>query len=121
MPPTTTIASGFWAWEPIEVARAAGSRPRMAVSEVIATGRSLSSAPRVTASRTVAPEARIWLKYEIRRTPFCTATPKIEMNPTAAEMLKLVCVSFRAQIPPIAAGKTPAMTRRASFIELNML
>jgi hypothetical protein len=37
MPPTTTIASGFWAWDPIGVARATGSSPRMAVSEVMAT------------------------------------------------------------------------------------
>ena len=43
------------------------------------------------------------------------------MNPTAAEMLKFVPVSFRAQTPPIAAVTTPAMTRSASFIELNMV
>ena len=39
MAPTTTIASGFCACEPIEVAMAAGKRPSAAVSEVITTGR----------------------------------------------------------------------------------
>ena len=62
-------------------------RPRAAVSDVMTTGRTRSSAPRITASRTGMPAPRIWLKYEIKSTPSCTATPKIEMNPTAAEML----------------------------------
>ena len=83
------------------------------------TGRTRSSAPRITASRTGSPAARIWLKYEIRSTPSWTATPKIEMNPTAAEMLNGVPVSFRAQTPPIVAATTLAMTSRASFSELN--
>ena len=48
MPPTTTMASGFWAWEPIEVASAAGSRPRIAVRLIMTTGRSKSTDPRVT-------------------------------------------------------------------------
>ncbi len=47
MPPTTTIASGFWACEPIEVASAAGNSPSAAVSDVITTGRTRSSAPRM--------------------------------------------------------------------------
>ncbi len=52
MAPTTTMASGFWACEPIEVARAAGKSPSAAVSEVMTTGRTRSSAPRITASST---------------------------------------------------------------------
>jgi hypothetical protein len=39
IPPTTTIASGFWAWDPTEVAIAAGNSPRIAVKEIITTGR----------------------------------------------------------------------------------
>ena len=119
MPPTTTIASGFWACEPIEVASAAGNRPSAAVSEVMTTGRTRSSAPRITASRTGSPLGRIWLKYEIRSTPSCTATPKIEMKPTAAEIENGVPVSLSAQTPPIVAATTLTMTSSASFIELN--
>ena len=70
IPPTTTMASGFWACDPIELASAAGKRPRTAVSEVMTTGRSRSSAPRITASRIDRPAPRIWLKYEISSTPF---------------------------------------------------
>ena len=84
-PPRSPAA--FWACEPIDVANAAGISPNAAVSEVITTGLTRSSAPRRTDSRTGNPAARNWLKYEIRSTPSCTATPKIEMNPTAAEML----------------------------------
>ena len=65
------------------------------------------------------PAARIWLKYEISSTPSWTATPKIEMNPTAAEIENGVPVNFSAQIPPIVAATTLAMTSSASFIELN--
>ena len=41
------------------------------------------------------------------------------MNPTAAEMLKGVPVSRRAQTPPIVAATTLAITSIASFTELN--
>ena len=75
----------------------------------------------MTASRTGTPSARIWLKYEISSTPFWTTTPKIEMNPTAAEMLNGVPVSRKAQTPPIAAATTLAMTSSASLIELNIV
>ena len=42
------------------------------------------------------------------------ATPKIEMKPTAAEMLKFVPVSNRAQTPPIDRATTLDSTRKAS-------
>ncbi len=60
--PTTTMPSGFWACEPIEVAMAAGNKPRAAVNDVMTTGRTRSSAPRITASRTGKPASRNWLK-----------------------------------------------------------
>ena len=41
-----------------------------AVSEVMKTGLRRSSAPRITDSRTGAPDARNWLKYETISTPF---------------------------------------------------
>ena len=37
------------------------------------------------------------------------ATPKSEMKPTAAEMLKLVPVKYKAQTPPIARANTLLM------------
>ena len=92
MPPTTTIASGRCVCEPILVERAAGNRPKMAVRAVIITGRTRFSAPCRMASSSGSPCNRIWLKYEISSSPSMIATPKIEMNPTAAEMLKLVPV-----------------------------
>ena len=45
------------------------------------------------------------------------ATPKSEMKPTAAEMLKLVPVRYKAQMPPIARAKTLLMTTTASSHE----
>ncbi len=39
MAPTTTMASGFCACDPIEVAIAAGKSPSAAVNEVMTTGR----------------------------------------------------------------------------------
>ena len=42
------------------------------------------------------------------------ATPKIEMKPTAAEMLKFVPVSNRAQTPPIDRSSTLENTIMAS-------
>ncbi len=45
MPPTTTRASGCWAWAPIPFARAAGQRPRPAAMQAMTTGRISSLQP----------------------------------------------------------------------------
>ena len=45
------------------------------------------------------------------------ATPKIEMKPTAAEMLKLVPVSSSAQMPPSDRASTLDSTTSASSSE----
>ena len=76
IPPTTTIASGFWACDPMELARAAGKRPRTAVSEVMTTGRSRNSAPRITDSVIDNPAPRIWLKYEIEQNAVLDGDPE---------------------------------------------
>ena len=68
----------FWAWEPSVLARTAGRRPRTKVSEVMTTGRSRNLAPRITASLIDMPALRTWLKYQINRTLFWTATPKTD-------------------------------------------
>ena len=52
------------------------------------------------------PEIAALLKYEISSSPSMMATPKSEMKPTAAEMLKLVPVRHKAQTPPIVIAKT---------------
>ena len=52
MAPTTTMARGFCACEPIDVAIAAGKSPRAAVNEVMTTGRTRSSGPRKQVSQT---------------------------------------------------------------------
>ncbi len=48
-----------------------------------------------------------------------TATPRMEMKPTAAEMLKFRPVSFSAQTPPSAIASTLANTTAASRSERN--
>ena len=45
------------------------------------------------------------------------ATPKIEMKPTAAEMLKLRARQHRAQMPPIDSSTTLDSTANASSSE----
>jgi hypothetical protein len=46
--------------------------------------------------------------------PFITATPRIEMKPTPAEMLKFSPVIFNAQNPPTAIASTLPNTTSAS-------
>ena len=45
------------------------------------------------------------------------ATPKIDTKPTAAEMLKFVLVSHKAQTPPIESATTSQKTKPASSQE----
>src|SRR4030095_1234198 len=67
---------------------AIGTKPRLATSAVIRTGRKRVSEPSMTASRIVRLCSRSWLKYVIITRPLSTATPLNAMNPTAAVMLK---------------------------------
>ena len=48
---------------------------------------------------------------------FITVTPKIEMNPTAAEMLKWVPVKNSAQMPPQNSNSTLESTSPTSTNE----
>jgi len=99
MPPTTTIASGRWVCDPILVDMAAGKRPKIAVRAVIIIGRTRFSAP---AGWTPGAENLQPHLVEVRdcQQAVHDATPKIEMNPTAAEMLKLVSVINNAKRLP---------------------
>ena len=51
MPPNTGVASGFMTSEPTRVLHMIGSRPATTVLTVMTLGRSRSSAPSITASR----------------------------------------------------------------------
>ena len=51
--------------------------------------------------------------------PFMTATPRIEMNPTAAEMLKFSPAIFNAHTPPTPTPSTFANTTAASSHDRN--
>ena len=53
-PPITTVASGRWTSAPEPCDSAIGMKPRLATRAVVMTGRSLTSAPSRTASRTAA-------------------------------------------------------------------
>ena len=48
-----------------------------------------------------------------------TRTPKSDTKPTAAEMLKLVPVRYKAQMPPTATSKTLLKITRVSKNERN--
>jgi len=89
----------------------------MAVSAVIIIGRTRLPAPSKIASRSGRPCPRSALKYEIDSRPSMMATPKIEMKPTAAEMLKFVPVSISAQMPPIDSAATLVNTTIVSSRE----
>ena len=65
------------------------------------------------------PRARSELNVDTNSRPFITATPRIEMNPTAAEMLKFNPTSFKAHTPPTAIASTLAKTTAASRSERN--
>ena len=54
MPPSTGVASGFITSAPTRVLHMIGSRPAITVETVITFGRSRSSAPSMTASRSAA-------------------------------------------------------------------
>ena len=95
------------------VAMEAGKSPIAAAIAAINTGLNCSSAPRLMASRVGVPlRVRSCLMRDTRMTPPRTETPKSEMKPTAAEILKLVCVTSKARIPPMnASGTVPSRQR----------
>ena len=83
---------------------AAGSSPKIAVKAVIMMGRKRSREPCDDAPRPAIclPIAQRWNEDTCKMASM-TATPKMEMKPTAAETLKLVCV--RQQRPHAAAAQ----------------
>ena len=50
-----------------------------------------------------------------------TATPNSEMKPTAAEMLKLVPVRYKAQMPPMERSSTLDKITTTSRSERNAI
>src|SRR6266478_5794807 len=95
-PPTTTVASGLCTSDPMPVARAAGTIPNSATRIIINTGRNCAFAPAMAASSAVTPvSCRRLLISDRYNTPLMTATPNRDMNPTAAETLRLIWRSLR--------------------------
>jgi len=93
-PPMTTIASGFCVCEPMPFETAAGNRPIIATSVVIRHGRRRFSAASRAASTIDKPSTsrRRW-KYVTTKIASCTAMPKMEMKPIAADTEKCVPVT----------------------------
>ena len=83
---------------------AAGKSPIIATSVVIRQGRSRFSEASFAASMTLSPSTlrRRW-KYVTTRMASCTAMPKMDMKPIAAETEKCIPVTRRAKTPPAVA------------------
>ena len=81
----------------------AGTRPIAAAIAAIENDLSCSSEPCRIASRSEPVFAQLRMR-ETRITPPRTETPNNEMNPTAAEMLKLVRVTSSDVKPPMSAS-----------------
>jgi len=114
-PPMTTVANGRCTSDPIPVLNAIGTKPRLATSAVISTGRRRRSAARRIAVRSGTPSARSWRIVDTRTMSPRTATPDSATKPTAAEMLNGIPRAHRAITPPRAAKGTPVKTRAASI------
>src|SRR5262245_28961055 len=119
-PPTTTVASGRCTSDPMPVARAAGTIPNSATRIIINTGRNCAFAPAMAASFAVTPgSCRRLLISDRYNTPLMTATPKSDMNPTAADTLRLIWRSFRKMTPPTSENGTFTSTSPALPAEPN--
>ena len=111
-PQTITVASGRCTSDPIPVAIDAGNNPKAATVAVINTGRNLSFAPNCTAVR----KSNFFLKSlmcDIIITPFCMATPKSAINPTAEDTFRVMLRMFNAIIPPNKANGTIDISKAA--------
>ena len=53
--------------------------------------------------------------------PFITDTPRREMNPMAAEMLKGSPATSSARMPPATANGMPASASKVSLVRLKRL
>ena len=113
-PPITTVASGFCTSAPEPVAIAIGTKPRLATSAVMTTGRRRIIAPSYAAfARSMPLSINDWIDVTMTR-PFRTAIPDRAMNPTAAEIEKGIPLRNSARTPPTSASGTPVNTIAAS-------
>ena len=113
----TTVAKGFCTSAPAPEPRAIGTKPRLATSAVITTGRSRCRAPaRAASARSMPWRTRSWIDETMTR-PLSTAIPKRAMKPTAAEIEKSIPRTSRARTPPTRASGTPVKTMAASRTE----
>lgn len=104
-------ASGCCPSAPAPVEMAIGTKPRLATSAVMSTGRRRVSPPSRIARSSGCPCVRSALMDDTNTTPFTTATPNNAMNPAPATMLKGMPRSSRAKTPPTVASGMPLKTR----------
>ena len=115
----TTVASGFCTSAPAPLANAIGTKPRLATSAVITTGRSRWKAPACAASaRPIPDRIRSWIDDTMTR-PLSTAIPDSAMKPTAAEIEKSMPRTNSSNTPPTSANGTPVKTIAASRTDPN--
>lgn len=95
--------------------------PMAAARDVISTGRIRTSALFRIASRISYPSRNSSCIRLIRINAPCTATPKSEIHPTAAEILKCVPVTSKANTPPTREMGTDRNVMETAFSQRRLL
>src|SRR6267143_902870 len=113
-PPITTMASGRCVCAPIPCESAAGNKPIMATSVVIMPARRRFCAAERAAASMGSPPLRSCRKYVTISSASCTAMPKMEMKPIAAETDSSSRVTSRARMPPVQATGIEISTIRVA-------
>ena len=119
IPATTTVASGCCTCVPMPLDIAAGTRPRHADSAVMNTWRMRVLPADSAASSTLSPSWRFRRTLDTSRMPSMVETPNNEMNPMAAETLRLRPDTQSPRMPPATANGMPASASRLSRMELK--
>ena len=105
-PPTITVANGFCTSAPTSVDMVMGNNPIISVKTVMTTGLSRVVAASTIVSLVSFPFCRNSLIKDTITVPFNTHSPKSEINPTPAEILRGMSLKNNATIPPVAAKGT---------------
>src|SRR5436305_1188805 len=112
-PPITVVAKGFCTSAPVPCASAIGTKPIAGTNPVMTTARILSAMPLRIASAIGAPFSIRSRIAVITTSPFSTATPARQMNPTAADTEKAMPVSASVNTPPASPKGTAKNTAPA--------
>ena len=119
IPPITTVASGRCTSAPAPTLNAIGTKPRLATSAVISTGRRRVSAPSRIASSSGLPSSRRLPDEGQHHDAVEHRDADSAMKPTPAEIDSGRPRSSSAATPPVSASGTPEKTIAASFAERN--